>query len=261
MRDLGYDSPMTRTTLGWAEGRRALADFRIETPAFALSAPELTRERAGDRIVLRFTAQGERRLAGGGFELSNVHAVLVDRDGAPIVRRYHDSGRQCVLGKVCTWAHELYDEQLAGAAALVYEVETRVDLRRTLAAGVLEPIDLDDERRRPWPHKPTTSGADPLLHLSLALVYNRGDLDVSLVGEPTCVHDGHSTQLELDLLDQEGVAVASRTASVSIGATGLGYTDTSVRLERRVAKLVRGFEVRGRSEVRMITRLGPFIPG
>lgn len=252
---------MTKTTLAWVEGRRPLADYRIETPTFALWNPELARERSGDRTVLRFSAPGERRLAGGGFEINSINAILLDREGAPLVRRYHESGRQCVIGKLCTWSHELYDEQLAGAAALVYEVETRVDLRRTLLAGALEAIDLDDERRRPWPHTAGARGGDPLLQLSVAMVFNRGDLDINLLGEATGTHDGHSTQFEIDLLDQDGNAIASRTASFSIGAPGLGYTDTGLRLERRVAKAVRGFEIRGRTEVRAIARIGPFVPG
>jgi hypothetical protein len=77
------------------------------------------------------------------------------------------------------------------------------------------------------------------------------DVGQAVTGAPRAVDD---------LFDQEGNPIASRTASFSIGAPGLGYTDTNVRLERRVAKVVHGFEIRGRTKVRALARVGPFVP-
>jgi hypothetical protein len=63
--------------------------------------------------------------------------------------------------------------------------------------------------------------------------------------------------MELALLDEGGTTVASRWMSMSINSPGVGYNDTSLRLEKKVARQVSSLEIRGRSEVRVINRVGP----
>ncbi|MBK9032176.1 MAG: hypothetical protein IPL61_12805 [Myxococcales bacterium] len=250
---------MTTTTRGWVDAAIAVTDCRQRGPIFDVEGGAFDRERSYDNVLLRFDARGQRTCGAGGFELANVYAVLVDPDGAVIVRRSHDSYRQNVIGAIVTWAHELPDEHLARAAALIYEVETRVDLRRTLLAGTLGPVDLDREDRQQWSYTATEAPTDPLLHVSLSLAFRRGDIEVNVVGETALTHDGHSTSFEFDVLDEHGHVLASRTMSLSIRtADGLGFADTSMRLEKRVQRVMRGFALRGRTEVRGLTRVGPF---
>ena len=250
---------MTTMTRGWVDAAIAVADCRQHGPIFEVEGGSFARERSYDNVLLRFEARGKRTCGQGGFELANVYAVLVDPDGAVIVRRSHDSYRQNVIGATVTWAHELADEHLARAAALVYEVETRIDLRRTLIAGVLGPVDLDREDRQLWSYTPTEAPTDPLMQVSLSLSFRRGDIEINLVGETAVTHDGHSTSFEFDVLDEHGQALASRTTSLSIrSGDGLGFTDTSARLEKRVQRAMRSFALRGRTEVRGLTGVGPF---
>ncbi len=250
---------MTTMTRGWVDAAVAVGDGRLRGPIFEVDGGGFARERSYDNVLLRYEARGKRTCGQGGFELANVYAVLVDPAGAVIVRKSHDSYRQNVVGATVTWAHELADEHLARAAALVYDVETRVDLRRTLIAGTLGPVDLDREDRQLWSYTATEAPSDPLMQVSLSLSFRRGDIEISLVGETAVTHDGHSTSFEFDVLDEHGEVLASRTTSLSIrSGDGLGFTDTSTRLEKRVQRAMRGFALRGRTEVRGLTRVGPF---
>jgi hypothetical protein len=250
---------MTKMTQAWVSAATDVGACRMTGPIFDLSGGAFSRERSYDLTVLRFESRGARTCGDGGFELWTVYAILVDLDGTVIVRRSHDSGRQTVIGPVTTWAHELSDDHLARAAALIYDVETRVDVRRSLVRGTLATIDLDREDRQLWPFTVTDGADDPLVAVSLSLSVRRGDIEINLVGETAMVHDGHRTEFEFDLLDEHGQLVASRTCSLSIrSGDGLGFGDTSLRLEKRVQRAVRSFELRGRTELRGLTRVGPF---
>jgi|GEM_PF-6534961 len=248
----------TTQTVAWAEGARPVAGYQGSFVGFSLEAIELTRERSYDRTLLRLTGRGTRTMPDAGYELSTVYAILLDADGLPIVRRSHDSGRQTLIGPITTWAHELYDDQLAAAAALVYEVELKIDLRRTLLEGDLETILLDADDRRPWPLTITSQPVDPLLRVALRPSFVRGELEVWLAGEATELHDGHRHDFEVELRDRAGIPVACRTMSLNIGPTGLGFNDLTVRLEKPVARVAHSLTLRGRSEVRTIARIGPF---
>lgn len=239
---------------------RAARDLVCDTPAFRLrSASFGPRERSYDRTMLRFLAAGERTLPEASYELNNIYAVLLDERGQLITRRSHESNRQTLLGPVCTWGHELYDEQLSRAASILYEVEARVDYRRTLFSSKLLPVDLDSEARQPWVAAEGGFVDDRLMQLSLGTFYSRNDLEISLMATTSCVHDGHRSELELMLLDEAGVMIANKWISISIGSTGVGYNDSSIRLEKKVARAVHKLEVRGRSEVRVVGRIGPIL--
>lgn len=250
---------MTTMTRGWVDSAIAVGECRQAGAIFRVEGGAFARERSYDNVVLRFEARGARTCGDGGFELANVHAILVDADGAVIVRRSHDSYRQNVVGATVTWAHELSDEHLSRAAALVYDVETRLDQRRTLLRGAFGAIDLDREDRQMWGYTATEAPTDPLLQLSLSLSFRRGDIELSMVGETTVIHDGHSTSFEFEVLDEHGQLLASRTTSLSIrSGDGLGFNDTSLRLEKRVQRAAHSFALHGRSDVRGLTRVGPF---
>lgn len=240
---------------GAAEAAR---DYSVKTPVFQLRSPTFARERSYDRTMLRFTAPGERLLPDASYEINNVYAILLDDRGQFITRRGHESNRQTLVGPTCTWGHELYDEQLARAASILYEVEARIDYRRTLLSSVMTPVDFDADTRQPWALE---SGFidDRLLQMSVSTFYNRGDLEINTMATSTCLHDGHRNELEFAFLDEHGALLASRWLSVSIGTPGVGYNDTSIRMEKekRVARAIHRMEVRARSEVRTFGRIGP----
>jgi hypothetical protein len=254
-RALSYVPLMEKSNLPW--GPPLGAEHALcETAVFRVSKPSFSRERSYDRTVLRLSAAGARVLPDAAVELGSIYAMLLDERGQLITRRGHDSGRQTLLGATCTWAHELYDEHLARATSILYEVEARLDLRRELFSGKLAGVDLDSEARQPWL---AAASNDPLLHLSFTSFYSRGDFEISVMATTPCVHDGHRNELELSLLDEAGAPVGSRWMSLSIGSAGVGYNDTSLRLEKRVARLVRSLEIRARSEIRTISRVGPIL--
>lgn len=240
---------------GAAEPARS---YSVKTPVFQLRSPTFSRERSYDRTMLRFTAPGERLLADASYEINNVYAILLDDRGQIINRRGHESNRQTLIGASCTWGHEFYDEQLARAASILYEVETRIDYRRILLSSRMSPVDFDSDTRQPWLLENSFID-DRLMQMSVGTFYSRGDLEISAMATSTCLHDGHRSELELAFFDEAGNLLASRWMSMSIGTPGVGYNDTSLRLEKekRIARAIHRMEVRGRSEVRTIGRVGP----
>jgi hypothetical protein len=237
----------------------AARDLTSDHAAFRLSKPVFARERSYDRTVLRFTAPGERLIPEASYETSYIYAVLLDEHGQLITRRSSESNRQTLVGPVCTWAHELYDEQLARAASILYEVETRVDSRRTLFSGKLQPVDLDSEARQPWLPAGKPSNEDRLMQISFGAFYNRGDFELSIMSSTNCIHDGHRYELEVVLLDETGAVVASKWMTMSINSPGIGYNDFSLRLEKKVARAVSSLQIHARSEVRTVNRVGPIM--
>jgi hypothetical protein len=249
---------MRHASFPWGRAQAA-HQVTCETSVFRMDRPSFATERSYGRTTLRLTAPGERLIADAAYELYNVYAVVLDQHGAPLARRSHESGRQYLLGPLCTWAHEIHDEQLDAATSVLYEVETRVDVRRTLLTGKLSPVDFDSEARQAWPLVEVHAEADRLLTLSLGSFYYRGELELFAAGTTPCAHDGHRTELELILRDDQGAVLATKWMNLSINSTGIAYNDTTIRLERRIAKSVASLEVRGRSEVRVIGRIGPIL--
>jgi hypothetical protein len=47
--------------------------------------------------------------------------------------------------------------------------------------------------------------------------------------------------------------------SLCIDTPGVSFQETSIRMEKRVARSVASLELRGRSEVRVIARIGPLL--
>lgn len=249
---------MTTTTRGWVDAAVAAADYRLTGAIFELGEVTLARERAYDNVHLLFAARGRRLVTEGGFELANVHACLLDASGAVIVRRGHDSYRQSVVGAVVRWGHELADDHLDRAVAVVYDVETRLDLRRPLVRGQFGGLDLDREDRQPLPFTAAPLPRDPLMEVGVALAFRRNEIEINLVAESALAHDGHASYLDFDVLDEAGEIVGSRALSLSIRAGDrVGFADAGLRIEKRVQREMRGFALRGRSEVRALTRVGP----
>lgn len=249
---------MEKMKVPWGAAAPA-RNLSCETPVFRLRNPTFGRERSYDRTMLRFSAEGERLIPDASLEVSGIYAVLLDEQGQLITRRSHESNRQTLIGPLCTWGHEIYDEQLARAASILYEVETRIDVRRTLLASKLLPVDLDSEARQPWSPAGTPPNDDRLIQISVGAFYNRGELELSMMATTGCTHDGHRTEMELALLDEAGLTVGSRWMSMSINSPGVGYNDTSLRLEKKVARQVSSLEIRARSEVRVVNRIGPIL--
>lgn len=249
---------MEKMKVPWGAAAPA-RNLKCETPAFRLSNPTFSRERSYDRTMLRFSAAGERLIPDALMEVAYIYAVLLDEHGQLITRRSSESNRQTLVGPLCTWGHEIYDEQLERAASILYEVETRVDVRRNLFAGKLLPVDLDSEVRQMWTPAGQPANQDRLMQISFGAFYNRGDFEISMMASTGCAHDSHRTEMELALLDEGGATVASRWMSMSINSPGIGYNDTSMRLEKKVARQISSLEIRARSEVRVINRVGPIL--
>jgi hypothetical protein len=245
----------------WPWGAPAAArDLVCEAPVFRCKGAAFSRERSYDRTVLRFTAPGERAIPDAMLELSYINAVLLDERGHIVTRRSHDSGRQTLLGPQLTWAHEFYDDQLARASSVVYEVEARVDVRRTLYTGKLGAVDFDADTRQAWPlASGEPAAADRLVQLSFSTFYNRGEFEIFAMAATACTNDGHRTELEVALLDEAGAVVGSRWLNLSINSAGVGYNDGSIRLEKRIARQIAALELRGRTEVRSVNRIGPIL--
>ena len=238
---------------------RAASTYQTETAVVRVDGASLTRERSYDRTLLRFAARGERLIADAGYELSGVNAMLLDQHGEIVARRSHESNRQFLLGATCTWAHEFYEEQLAIAASIASESEARLTTRRPLFTTALAAMELDADSRQLWRCTSAPTASDRLLRLSIGTFYNRGDLELLLMGSTAAVHDGHSNDLELNLRDGDGEVIATRWGRLSIGSSAIGYGDTSIRLEPRIGRAVRSLELIVRSEVRTINRIGPLL--
>lgn len=236
---------------------QALDTLQHASPIVQIGRPTMSRERSYDRTLLRFSAPGERLVSGAAYELSTVYGVLFDAGGRVIARRSNESNRQTLLGETCTWSHEFYDEHLALAAGLGYEVEARVDVRRVLLAGKLSPVDIDSEARQPWAVAAVETKPDPLMSATFTLSYCRGYCEVAMAATSALVHDGHRSEIELALGDEAGKVLASRWTSLSLNATGIGYNDPSISLEKRIARQVATVSVAARTEVRSVTRIGP----
>lgn len=234
-----------------------LGSVSCEGPLWKLASPTITKERSYDRTILRFSAPGQRLLGTAAYELYNVYAVLLDAHGRVIVRRGHESSRQALLGELCTWAHELYDDHLAQSAALAYELEVRIDLRRTLVAGPLAAVDFDSEARQAWSILGRPSEPDPLMSASFSPFYSRGYFELMMAATSPVLHDGHRSELEVLLHDEAGKVLAAKWMGFSVASTGIGYGDTSLSLEKRIARQVTALTINARTEARVVTRLGP----
>ena len=146
---------MTTMTRGWVDSAIAVGECRQAGAIFRVEGGSFARERSYDNVVLRFEARGARTCGDGGFELANVHAILVDAEGAVIVRRSHDSYRQNVVGATVTWPVAVSKVMPAGTALawmdevsfiaatrfcrlpLVTVSSDRIDFKHAIPAGSL----------------------------------------------------------------------------------------------------------------------------
>jgi len=233
--------------------------LRHSDVAFELSDAELSSERSGSgNSVLRFKAKGQRHNGDGSYVIDRVAAVLLRQDASLVrVQRYHESNKPFVIGDKTSWSHDLYDAELASAAAILYLVETRLLVSRTLLRCELGPVDLIAESAT-WPIVSKHVEHCDLVHVDVALSTRRGErVDISLTAESDVVNRGHSITAELYLLDGNGIALTSAVASGSL-VNGFACEKTDTGIDRATARDIRSIEVRGRVEVTVVSEIGPF---
>ena len=232
--------------------------LRHSDVAFDLSDAELLAERAsGGSTVLRFRAKGQRRNGDGSYVIERVAAVLLRQDASLVrVQRYHESSKPLVVGDKISWSHDLYDAELAGAAAVFYVVETRLQVFRTLLRCELGPADLLAESAT-WPIVARHVEHSDLVHVDVALSTRRGErVDISLTAESDVINRGHSVAAEFYLLDGAGIALTSAAVSGSL-VNGFACEKTDTGIDRATARDIRSIEVRGRVEVTVVSEIGP----
>jgi hypothetical protein len=226
---------------------------RVESPAFTIEAGTVTRESGGSRTSLRFTAPA-KRLVDGGFEVSNIRAVLYDKDGKFIARRSHESSRT-VLGNRAAWVHEIPSAQLAQAARAVYEIEYRVDVRRKLLGGELVPLAIESDESDYWLwHRAVL--ADRFGSYELAFWTSQNELFITHGHTPSVAVDMFRNEYELDFLDADQMLVMSRSFSGSTMFNRTTFDDTSLYgIDRKSMRSLRFFEIRARTEMRSVVDL------
>ncbi|HEU0037520.1 MAG TPA: hypothetical protein VFQ53_43210 [Kofleriaceae bacterium] len=228
---------------------------RLETPAFTIEPGKLTRHGSGSsRTLLRFAAPAARHLD-GGFDAS-VNIVLHDAQGRFIGRR-GGSRDKTILGNRAIWIHEVDNDWIAQAARVTYEIEHRFDYRRKIVAGELPPLpsDADTSDYFRWLNLDPRTLEDRAVRFDFALWARSSELTITISQEPKLVTDSCRSELELDLLDGDHQLCFSRPLSTGLNYGQPSYDDTSISMDRRTLRMLKFFELRGRTEARALARL------
>lgn len=226
--------------------------------AVELSDAELSADRtSGGSTVLRFRAKGQRHNGDGSYVIERVAAMLLRQDASLVrVQRYHESSKPLVVGGKVTWSHELYDAELAGAAAVFYVVETRLQVIRTLLRCELGSVDVIAESAI-WPIVSKRVEHSDLVHVDVALSTRRGErVDISFTAESDVTNRGLSVAAEFYLLDGDGIALTSAAVSGSL-VNGFAYEKADTGIDRATARDIRSMEVRARVDVAVVSEIGP----
>lgn len=229
---------------------------KLESPAFTIEPGQIAKQPSGSRTSFRFTAPSVRHFADAGYEVS-VAMILRDAQGRFVTRRSHDSSKT-ILGNRASWHHEVDNDCLATATQIVYEIEHRVDYRRTIVRGELPalPPEADGSDYFRWlPNLDARLLEDRVVKLDFALWARQSYIDITLSQQCKLVSDSCRTECEIDLLDTDQNLCYSRRISTSLNYGQPSFDDTSISLERRVMRTLRFFELRGRTECRAIVRL------
>jgi hypothetical protein len=226
---------------------------RFESVAFTLEEGEVTRHPSGSRTALRFAAPAKRHLD-GGFEV-DVNVVLFDAQGRFVYRRSGDRSRT-VLANRAFWIHEIDNDCLVSASQMVYEISHRFDFRRKITAGELPelPAQADGSDYYRWLNLDPRTLEDRAIKLDFALWARHSSLEITMSQHPKLVTDSCRTEWELDLLDADRAVCFVRTGSVSLNYGQPAYDDTSISMDRRSLRMLKFYELRGRTEIRAISR-------
>jgi hypothetical protein len=226
---------------------------KFETAAFTLEEGQVTRHAGGSRTALRFTAPAKRHID-GGFE-ADVNIVLFDAQDRFVHRRSGDRSRT-VLGNRAFWVHEIDNDCLANATHFAYEISHRFDYRRRIVAGELPELssqsDGSDYYR--WLNLDPRTLEDRVIKLDFALWARNSSIDITHSQQCKLATDSCRTEWELDLLDADRNLCFTRNSSVSMYYGVPAYEDTSISMDRRSMRMLKFFELRGRTEVRAIVR-------
>jgi hypothetical protein len=230
----------------------------VQAAGVSIDEGLIARRASGDRIQLAFSAPC-KRLVDGGYELSNVYALLHGKDGRLVVRRSAEWGKY-VLTNRASWVHEFLPEQISAAATLSYEIDYRFDYRRTIVAGELPvlPAEADGSDWWRWVEPDPRTMTDGCVRVDLGIFARASAIDVWVVQHPLFSFDSVRSELEFEMTDADGFTVQSRNFSVSSSGSNPGYSDFSPSIERRALRNLRFFALRGRTEARMLLRLGPY---
>lgn len=226
---------------------------KVETPAFTIEAGTVTRDAGGSRTSLRFAAPSKRHYD-GGFEVSNVRAVMYDKAGKFIAKRGHESSRT-VIGNRAAWTHEIPSDQLVQATRVVYEIEYKLDARRKLVGGELLPLAAESDGSDFWLwHRIQID--DKLATYEIAFWARQSELAFTYGHTPKLPIDSFRNEYELDLLDDQQMIVASKSFSCATMFNRTTFEDNSLYgIDRRTLRSLKFFELRARTEVRSVVDL------
>jgi hypothetical protein len=227
---------------------------KLETPAFSIAEGTVTREAAGSRTLIKFTAPATRHLD-GGFETS-VYLVLFDADGNFVAKRSADSAKT-VLSNRAAWTHEIETDKLANARRMVFEIQHRFDYRRKVCGGELPilPVESDGSDYWRWLKLDPRSLEDRTVKFDISLWARSSNLEITYSQTPKLTTDSIRSELELDLIDADGIVCFSKNFSISLNYGVPAYEDTSISMDRKALRALRFFELRARTEGRSIVRL------
>lgn len=227
---------------------------KLESVAFTIEEGQITRHPSGSRTTIRFVAPAKRHLD-GGFD-ADVNVVLFDSQERFVHRRSGDRSK-CVLGNRAFWLHEIDNDCLANATRLVYEISHRFDYRRKIVAGELPELSAqsDGSDYFRWLAPDPRTLEDRAVKLDFSLWTRNSSIDITMSQQPKIPTDSCRTEWELDLLDGDNNLCFTRSSSVSLNCGGPAYDDTSISMDRRSMRMLKFFELRGRTEIRAITRL------
>lgn len=227
---------------------------RVECPAFTIEEGKVTKE-AGRRATFRFEAKSARQLD-GGLEISNINALLFDRDGRFVAKRRHEYSKTVLAGRA-SWMHEIPTDQLATATRLVYEVEHRFDVRRKLVAGELPALPAESDASEYWPWLVLDSRTleDRTARFDFGLWAGGSGVEITYGQAPKMITDSFRTECELDFLDGDREVVATKHFSMSLANARPTFDDTSMSFERKVMRTLKFFELRAKTEARGMVEL------
>lgn len=221
----------------------------VETPAFSLESGLVTLEENRRYPRFSFEAPVTRHLD-GNIKIHEVNLCMFDRDGRFIARERSVRDRT-VFANRARWVHEVRPERLAHAKRLVYTVNYRFNVSRTLISGELPPVpyDIDISELCPWllPEKATL--ADRTAQFELALWATGSDVVVSFGQAPKLLASSFRTTCELDLLDANREVIIRHEFSSSIEDARPSYETSDVPLGRKTMRSLAFFEVRAHTEV------------
>ena len=162
-----------------------------------------------------------------------------------------------MLANRAVWIHKIDNDALANATTLVYEIQHRFDYRRRIVAGEVTelPAQADGSDYFRWLNFDPRTLEDRAVKLDVGFWARNSEIQLTMSQTPKVMTDSCRTEWELDLFDAQNMILASRTGSVSLNYGQPAFDDWSLSMDRRSMRVLKFFELRGRTEIRALARL------